>query len=515
MGSERVAGLSEYFGENKVEVGHGRRSLRSGVVSIIARGLNALIQVGSVLCLARLLTPEDYGLVGMVLAVTGFAPVLVNLGTPDAVAQRSKIEKGEVSALFWITLFVGIASTLMIAAAGPLIARFYNEPRLAQITLASSLTFLMVGLHSQHYALMRRAMKFEELAVIDVTTNVLSAAIAIGMALAGFAYWALVLRPVTLNFFLAAGVWLRCGWVPRKPEFTRGVRGMLKLGANITGFTLTDFVGKSSDRVVIGYRNGAASLGFYQNAMFVYDNVLDVLIAPLHGVAVSSLSKVRDDLAELKRLWSKALNTLSFYAMPAFGVLALNGQDAIVFLLGEKWARAGALLGILALRGIPHCVERTLGWLHVTAGRTDRWLRWGLLATGAQLAALACGLPFGPQGIVIAFVICMFVLFLPALSYAGQPLGIRARDVLGATYGPMIASLFGLGIGFLVKHFFLSIQPGMLRAAILTAGYIVLYLVTCVWLLKVRAPVAVILSLAREALPARVARLVPSYSLTK
>lgn len=507
--------MSEYFVDNRMEAGHGRKSLRSGVVSISARGINALIQIGSVLFLARLLTPEDYGLVGMVLAVTGFAPVLVNLGTPDAVAQRAKLNQSEMSALFWITLLVGIVSTLAIAAAGPLIAGFYKEPRLTQITLVSSLTFLMVGLNSQHYALMRRAMKFQELAVIDVSTNVLSAGIAIAMAFAGFAYWAIVLRPVTLNLFLAAGVWLRCKWVPKRPDFTPGVREMLKLGLNGTGFTLTDFVGRSADRVAIGYRNGAASLGLYQNAMFVYDNVLDVLIAPLHGVAVSSLSKVRDDLAELKRLWSKALNTLSFYAMPVFGILALNGQDAIVFLLGEKWARAGALLGILAVRGIPHCVERSMGWLHVTAGRTDRWVRWGLLATGTQLVALACGLPFGPKGIVTAFVICMFVLFLPALTYAGRPLGIHAKDVLAATSGPMVASLFVLGVGFLVKHYFLSAHPGMLRAAVLTILYVILYLLGCVWILKVRAPVAVILSLAREALPARFSRLVPSEGLIK
>lgn len=507
--------MSEYFGDNKIEAGHGRKSLRSGVVSIGARAVNALIQIGSVLFLARLLSPEDYGLVGMVLAVTGFAPVLVNLGTPDAVAQRSRIEPGEASALFWITLLVGIVSTAMIAAAGPLIASFYNEPRLTQITLVSSLTFLMVGLNSQHYGLMRRAMKFEELAVIDVSTNVLSAGIAVSMAFAGFAYWALVLRPVTLNLFLAAGVWLRCRWAPGRPELTRGVREMLRLGVNGTGFTLTDFVGKSSDRVAIGYRSGAASLGFYQNAMFVYDNVLDVLIAPLHGVAVSSLSKVRGDLVELRRLWSKALNTLSFYAMPIFGVLALNGQDAIVFLLGEKWSNAGALLGILAVRGIPHCVERTLGWLHVTAGRTDRWVRWGLVATGAQLLALACGLPFGPKGIVIAFVICMFILFLPALTYAGRPLGICARDVLAATYGPMVASLVALGAGLVVKHYYLLAQPGMLRALMLGLGYVIVYFAICVLVLRVRTPIAVILSLVREALPARIARLVPSYGLSK
>ncbi len=126
-------------------------------------------------------------------------------------------------------------------------------------------------------------------------------------------------------------------------------------------------------------------LGYYQNAMFIYENLLALLVTPVHGVAVTSLSKAQNDLDELRRLWRKALSTLGFYAMPAFGILAVTGQDLVIVLFGSKWAQAGVLISILALRGIPHAVERTLGWLHVAAGRTDRWMRWGLVAMCAQV----------------------------------------------------------------------------------------------------------------------------------
>ena len=99
--------VSEFFGENKAEEGHGRASLRGGAVAIVARSLNALVQIASILFLARLLSPEDYGLVGMVTALTGFATIFVDLGTRDAVVQRAHITEGEVNALFWIVLGVG------------------------------------------------------------------------------------------------------------------------------------------------------------------------------------------------------------------------------------------------------------------------------------------------------------------------------------------------------------------------------------------------------------------------
>ena len=366
--------LSNFFAENQAQKGHGRQSLRGGAVSLIARAINGVVQVGSILCLARLLSPEDYGLVSMVTAIVGFAPLLIDLGSRDAVVQRTRISESEVSALFWITVGIGFSAALLVTASGPLIARFYHEPRLTTIALTSSLTIVAAALTLQHQALMRRAMMFQKLAVIEITANVIGAGSALTMAFYGWGYWALVTRPIATSFVLAAGVWFHCRWLPVRPRITAGVKEMLKFGCHLIGFSFTDAVSRNSDRVAIGSRFGARGLGFYQNALLIYDNLLD-LTFPLHNVATVSLSKLLGNLEELRRSWAKALSTLCFYAMPAFGVLAVTSQDLIVLLLGKKWSSAGVLLSVLALRGIAHVPERTLGWLHVSAGRADRWMR--------------------------------------------------------------------------------------------------------------------------------------------
>ena len=253
--------LTVYFKDNKNEAGHAGRSLRGGAVSLIARATNAAIQIGTVLFLARLLSPEDYGLVSMVAAFTGIAPGLVDLGTRDAVVQRSRISEGEVSALFWLTMVVGGGCALVVAACSPLIARFYGEPRLTSIALVSALIFVTSALACQHSALLRRAMKFRELGSIEVIANLISAAGAIAMALYGYHYWALVLRPLAMSLLLAIGVWLRCRWLPGKPAVTPAVKEMLKFGVHICGFSVSDFAGRSSDRIAIGYSSGAHALG--------------------------------------------------------------------------------------------------------------------------------------------------------------------------------------------------------------------------------------------------------------
>ncbi len=506
--------MSVHFGDNKLAADHGRKSLHSGAVVIAARACIAVIQVGAILLLARLLSPEDYGLVSMVTVITGFAPLLVSLGTPDAVVQRSSITEEEVSSLFWISLALGCGCALLLAASGPLIARFYGEPRLTTIAVVSAITFVASALTCQHYALLRRGMKFQELAVLDVGSNLISAAAAIGMAFYGLEYWALVMRPVLMSVLLAIGVWLRCRWIPGRASMTQGVREMLGLGVHSTGFSITDLIGRSSDRIAIGYRSGATTLGYYQNALFVYDNLLDLLVSPLHGVAVSSLSKTKSDISELRRLWSKALTTLAFYAMPAFGVLAVVSQDLIVLLLGSKWASSGVLLAILAVRGIPHTIERTLGWLHVTAGRTDRWMRWGIFTTCGQVVAMFCGLPFGATGVAVAYVIFMFILFVPAIAYSGQPFGIGARDVIAVVWRPLAASMLALAIGFVLRYTLLADQSAILRTAVLGLAYASVYLVIASGLLGVRMPLGVVLGLVRDVLPARFSRLGGANTLT-
>jgi PST family polysaccharide transporter len=487
--------MSAYFKDHSIEADHGRRSLRAGVMIVSGRVLVTVIQVVTVLVLARLLSPEDYGLVAMVTAITVFAPLLVSLGTPDTVVRSAHITEKEISALFWISVAVGCSAAVLMAACGPLIAWFYGEPRLTLITGVAALTFVAAALSCQHNTLLRRAMKFNELAAMELSANLLSAGGAIGVAFLGFGYWALVLRPVMATILIALGSWLRCRWMPGRPTMSIGAKRILRQGLYTAAFSITDYIAFSSDRIAIGYRSGPIQLGYYQNAMFIYDNLCNLLVLSAHHVAVASLGKAHDNMDELRGLWRKALSTIEFYSMPAFGVLAVTGKDLIPVLFGGKWSQAGVLISILALRGIPHGVERTMGWLHVTAGRTDRWMRWGVFSMCAQLIALFCGLPYGPTGVAVAFVVCSFILFIPAIAYSGYPLGINATDVITVVWRSLAASLLAAAIGFTLRFTLLADISAILRIIVLALSYTIAYLIIVVGFLRERMPIQVLLAL--------------------
>jgi PST family polysaccharide transporter len=302
-------------------------------------------------------------------------------------------------------------------------------------------------------------------------------------------------------------VWSYCRWIPGLPGFSQGVKETVRFGMHITGFTITDYVAKASDRVGLGYTVGAKELGYYHNAFTVYENALTVVTLPLHSVAVATLSKLRENLDELRRAWSTALSSLAFFSMPAFVILAVVGSDLIVLLLGQKWAAAGTLLTVFALRGPAQIVERTLGWLHVAAGRADRWMRWGLFSCVIQVVAILCGLPFGAIGVATSYAICMYLIFVPAIVYAGHPLQIGFPHLMRAI-GPQLVGSFGAGlVGFTVRMNFLVDVAPLQRMSLLVLVCLMGYLVITVGLFRVIKPIKVAVQLLQDFLPIRLAQL--------
>ena len=445
-----------------------------------------------------MLSPHDFGLVAMVIALVGFAPMLIDLGTSEAATQKTHISHTDISTLFWLNIAIALFLTVLLAAGSSAVAVFFGEPSLTGIALVLSSTFLLAALSTQHYALMRRAMQFRHIAMIDISANLIGSAISVVMALNGWGYWSLVAKPIVTAVLTVVFVWMSCHWFPGRPRFSSDVKELIGFGLSVTGFTMTDYLAKSADRIAIGYFLGAGPLGYFQNAFTIYSNVLSILTEPVHNIAASSLSKLRNNIDELKRSWRMALSLLSFFSAPAFAMLAVTGQDCVVLLLGPKWAPAGPLLCIFAVRGIAHSVERTMGWIHVAAGRADRWMWWGVMSAVVQLLALAAALPFGVTGVAVAYTIAMFALFIPALIYSGRPVGIGAKDVLQAVGPQTLAGLVAVAVTFMVQLEYLADLSQFARVLASGAMCLTTYLLIVVGVFRITGPMQLAVSLLRD-----------------
>src|SRR5215467_8578437 len=149
-------GAGTYFEDHRESSDLGRLALRGGVVSVATQYGNGFLQIVAAIVLARLLSPEDFGLVAIVTVLTSFAPLLIDFGLGDATAQRSKITPSQISSLFWLSSGIGLAVAVVVAGCAPLIAWIYREPRLEPIVLYSVITFVLWGASNQHMALLRR-----------------------------------------------------------------------------------------------------------------------------------------------------------------------------------------------------------------------------------------------------------------------------------------------------------------------------------------------------------------------
>src|SRR5216683_1316708 len=265
-------GVGVYFEDHRESKDLGRLALRGGVVSVAMQYGNGVLQIVAAIVLARLLAPEDFGLVAIVTVLTSFAPLLIDFGLGDATTQRSKINRKQVSSLFWLSSGIGLAIAVVVAICSPLIAWIYREPRLEVIALYSAITFVLFGVSNQHLALLRRTMQFARIAKIQILSTLIGIAIAIFVAICGYGYWALVIRPIASSLCVAIGAWLACRWRPGFPILDNEVKSMVRFGLHVVGFSVTYSMARAVDRIALGLFYRPEQVGYYQNAITLYDN---------------------------------------------------------------------------------------------------------------------------------------------------------------------------------------------------------------------------------------------------
>jgi O-antigen/teichoic acid export membrane protein len=484
-----------------------RHAVKGAGATIFSNIMDYVVQMVATIVLARLLKPEDFGLVAM---VTAFSILLQNFGMrgfTEATIQSEELDHGTVSTLFWIHIGISVVLALAFMAFSPVLAWMYKEPRLVWIGVVISANFLLFALATQHLALLTRNMQFWKVAGVEIGANILSVIVAILFAVNGGAYWSLVARRVSLPLGWVILAWLLCRWLPGLPAVGTGVKRMVKFGINTYGNFMVNYVTRNMDKVLIGWKHGSQSLGFYDRAYYLFVMPVNQLSYPLTNVAVSALSKLQDDVGKFKNYYIKSLTMLAFIGMPLSAVLTLIGKDFILLLLGPQWGKAGEIfsffgpgIGIMLIYG-------THGWLHLSLGRADRWFRWGILELVVTAAFFMAGLPFGASGVAVAYVLSIFVLTGPGLWYAGLPINLSILSIVVALWKYFAAAL---AAGLVTWHFlyrggtFSSTFTGLnifSRIALSSVLCLIIYLILTIIIFRGFGPISQFVSLVREMVP--------------
>src|SRR5581483_2280037 len=322
-------------------------AIRGGAARLGAQVANFVVRVGSLTILARLLSPKDFGLVGMVTAFTAVLSLFRDFGLSSAAVQRPTVTDEQVSTLFWINMAVGVLLGLLGTAIAPLVAHFYHEPRLLAVTVVLAFGFFFNAAGTQHSVLLLRQMRFTALALIGVISLVVSAAIGIGGAKFGYGYWALVAMTVTMPLVNTMGLWFTTRWVPGLPQRGVGIRSMMRFGGVVTLNGLIVYVASNFEKMLLGRYWGADAIGLYGRAYQLISIPTDNLNSAAGEVAFSGLSRIQHDPIRLRSYFLKGYSLIMGITLPVTAGYALFADDTIHVLLGRNWDAAIPLFRLL------------------------------------------------------------------------------------------------------------------------------------------------------------------------
>ncbi len=428
-----------------------QRSVRGGVAAVLGQGLTFVVQMGATIVLARLLSPEDFGIQGMVFAMTGLLGLFRDAGLGVASVQREVVTHEQTSTLFWINVAVGAILTMVAAAMAPFLVSFYNEPRLLSVTLVSSVAFLFNSLAVQHRALLYRATRFVAMATIDVLTLALSATVGVSMAALGFGYWALIGMAVSGPMITAAAAWIAMPWRPGRPTRTSGVRSMLHFGGALTFNTLVVYLAYNTDKILLGRFWGAEALGLYGRAYQLGNVPVQQLWSAIGNVAFPALSRAQSDPERLHRSFLKVYSVVISATILVTMSCAVFAEEIVHIVLGPKWSGAADVLRLLTPTILAFMLVNPFGWFLLAIGRVGRSVGIALLIAPVVMLGVAAGLRGGPTGVALGFSTAMVLLIVPIIAWAKHGTGMTARDCWNAAKPPLSAGAAAGAAGWLFK----------------------------------------------------------------
>jgi O-antigen/teichoic acid export membrane protein len=425
------------------------RSIRGGSISFISQALRFLIHASSTMVLARLLTPQDYGLIAMVTAITGFLALFRDFGLSTATIQRPHITHPQVTNIFWINVGISSALILILAAGAPIIAWFYREPRLTPIALTLGGTFIFSGLAAQHSALLSRQMRFERLALVEVGSAAIGAITGLLLAILGNGYWALVWMSTASSASAAVLVWIVCSWRPGLPDRGADVTPMLSFGSQLMAFDIMAYFSRNLDNVLLGKFWGADVLGLYSRAYNIMMLPIAQIRTPLGRVALPALSRLNTDPRQYRLYYMRLVSVIALVSMPLTVFLFVCADQVIYLLLGTQWLGAVPLFRILCVNAYLQPVAFTTGMVLISLGQSRRYFMIGMASSVVTVVFFVIGLPWGATGVAIAYTAATLLFLMPGLVYGFARSPISIADFLEATGRQALASLAMGGLLYL------------------------------------------------------------------
>lgn len=372
-----------------------------GSTQIIAQSISWLATI----LIARLLSPSDYGLMGMAMILISFIQFLNEFGLGTALIQKDDLQEVEIHSLFWFVCINSLFLFLIVYSAAPLVSWFFEEQRLILIIRVLAINFILTGVTTVPYSLLAKELDFKKRSKAVLFSNLLSISLVLALAIFGFGVWSLIFgslcRRVTLAFFVNA-------YARYSPAFCFSLRKLfplLRFGLNVTGSSILWYLYTNADNFIIAKVLGEKVLGLYSIAFNLSSMLTDKLSIILNPVAYSSFSKLQHNIQEGKQFLLSFIRGISALTFPALIGLAFIADDFVNTVLTSKWSPVAFPLRVLCVVGLIKSITFLMAPVLNARGKAHLNFRYNLISFLILCPSFLVGSMAGIEGIVCAWLI--------------------------------------------------------------------------------------------------------------
>lgn len=469
----------------------GRSAARGASVTAVGLVIRILVQSVGLVVLARILSPTDFGLVAMIVAMVSVGDILRDFGLSYAAVQAPTLSSKQRSNLFWLNSAFGAAIGGAVFGLSWPLADLYNDPRLVPITQVVAITFVINGIGSQYRASLQRSLSFGALALAETAGQIVSVSAGIIAAVNGMSYWSIVIQLVMHPAVVVTILVAVSGWLPRGFYRNQNTKHFLAFGWRVMAVQTLTYASANVDTVVVGLRFGPTVLGYYNRAFQLMAVPVIQLANGMVRVAVPVLAKLQGDATRLNQYLIQAQTALLSFMLFILVALVCLTEPIVMIVLGSNWMESAAILRILAIAGIFQTLTYPLDWAFMALGLTRVQLVQALISRPLLILSVIAGAQVSVEAVAWGYAVGAALGWPIALFALARSSSIRVRHLL-AVAGRMVAVNLFAGIG---ASLFSSIQPleSALGAVTLGIAVMLTIITLAVWLIpSVRRDYAVV-----------------------
>ena len=431
-----------------------------------AQGVQFLVSI----ILARLLSPEEYGVVGVILIFVTIANVLVQNGFSTALIQKRKVDDTDFSSVFFFNMAVSAVIYLVLYLSAPGIAYFYNNQEMTALVRVLAVVLFPGGVISIQNAYVSRNMEFKGLFISSFAASMISGAISIFLAYRGLGVWALVWQQIAYYFFYMLILFMSISWKPRLLFSILRIKTMFAFGWKLLCASLLDTVYNNIYGLVIGRIYNESMLGNYNRGEQFPKLIVSNLGAAIQSVMLPVLSASQDEPERVKSMLRRAITVSSYLVLPMMAGLIAVARPMVLLLLGEKWLPCVPFLQIM-------CIAYSFWPIHIAnlqalnaMGRSDIFLKLEIVKKMVGLAVLVAGIRYNPLVLVAlkaaADFLCTFINAWPNKRLLNYSIIEQWKDIIPSVAVSILMAAAVMAAGKFVPGGWLGLGMQILFGAV-------------------------------------------------